>query len=418
MQNKRRIFLASPGYGSQTAAAGRAIWHACRNMSEVSTHHYEGSLLAANFNAAWCAALNDSYHGYRVDYFAMIHDDVGAEDFWLDTLIDELEAKQLDVLGVAVPIKDPRGFTSLAIDGGGTWLPKCRITMQELYSLPETFTSDDVGGPLLLNTGCWVCKFDFDWCKKVHFTINDRIVFNTATDRYMSETEPEDWYFSRLCHELNLKIGATRKVAVEHRGVVDYSNRKVWGRSRDAEYGYSDGVCDLFPFDVEGWLTPDEGNFLTLLADGKDVLEIGSYAGRSSICIAKSAKSLACCDYFDGRGTAVPRSTFEDFTENIEKYNVTEKITVVNPDQPFLREAYDVVFIDGDHSKESVESDITRAQWALRDGGLIAFHDYQSSIDPGVTEAVDNLIASGAELLGQKGSVAVVRPKSFSTCLV
>lgn len=413
MEQARRIFLASPGYGSQTSAAGRAIWRASRDMSQVAVHHFESSLLAANFNALWCAALNEAHRGRRLDYFAMIHDDIGAQDFWLDMLIDELEATDLDVLGVAVPIKDPRGLTSCAVDGESLWRPKCRITMQELHSLPPTFTSEDIGGPLLLNTGCWVCKFDLSWAKKVHFTINDRIVFNTATDKFMAEVEPEDWFFSRLCHELGLKLGATRKVKVNHRGQVDYSNEAVWGKTRDTEYGHTEGVCELFPFDVRGWLDPDEGRLLGEVSEGKDVLEIGSYAGRSSICIARKANSLHCCDYFDGRGTAVPEQTFDAFMANITKYGVLEKITVLDPDKQFARDAYDVVFIDGDHSKESVEADIERSLPALRDGGLLVFHDYQSPVDPGVTEAVDDLLASGAELLDQRESLAVVRPKVF-----
>jgi hypothetical protein len=166
----------------------------------------------------------------------MLHDDIGPEDFWLDALIAELEDRQLDVLGVVVPIKDHKGLTSVAIDGEDTWRPKCRLTMSEVMQLPETFTSEDVGGNLLLNTGCWVAKFDMDWARQVRFTINDRIVFNRATDRYEAQVEPEDWYFSRLCHELKLSIGATRKITVDHRGEVDFSNQHVWGQKFDSAY--------------------------------------------------------------------------------------------------------------------------------------------------------------------------------------
>lgn len=373
----------------------------------------ESSLLAANFNNLWCAALNAAHQGRRVDYFAMIHDDIGAQDHWLDMLIDELEDKNLDVLGVAVPIKDDRGVTSCAVDGEGTWRPKCRITMQELHSLPETFTSEDVGGPLLINTGLWVCKFDMNWAKQVHFTINDRIVFSTADNRYHAEVEPEDWYFSRLCHELELKIGVTRKIKVMHRGKMDFSNHVVFGNAHDTEYGHEDGVCEVFPFDVEGWLTPSEGVAIANVSEGKDVLEIGSYAGRSSICIARTAKSLTCVDYFDGRGTAVRKGTRDAFEHNIRKHGVEHKITVRHPNTKLPADAYDIAFIDGDHSKESVIADIEKACQSLRDGGLLVFHDYQSPVDPGVTEAVDELLASGAELLEQSGTVAVVRPKVF-----
>ncbi len=147
-----------------TAAAGLAFWHlACDGLK--------------NFNELWCHALNLHHHGERVDYFAMLHDDIGPAKYWLDTLIEELETKQLDVLGVVVPIKDSRGMTSLALDHeDDPWMPFAKLSMHDVYELPETFTSEDVGRPLLLNTGCWVCKWNQDWARTVHFEINDRII--------------------------------------------------------------------------------------------------------------------------------------------------------------------------------------------------------------------------------------------------
>ena len=50
----------------------------------------QGSLLACNFNKLWCAALNIVHRGERLDYFAMLHDDIGAEDGWLDKLIEDM----------------------------------------------------------------------------------------------------------------------------------------------------------------------------------------------------------------------------------------------------------------------------------------------------------------------------------------
>ena len=218
-----------PGYGKQTAEAGLALWRAREDMSNVVCEYRCGSLLAANFNALWCSALNMAHQGHDVKYFAMLHDDIGPAPGWLDVLIEEMDARDLDVLGVAVPIKDHKGVTSLAIDGDDTWRPKCRLTLHEIMELPDVFTSEDIGGNLLLNTGCWVCRFNLEWARQVHFTINDRVVFNRATDKYESQVEPEDWYFSRLCHELGLKIGATRKVRLTHRGETDFNNFSDWG---------------------------------------------------------------------------------------------------------------------------------------------------------------------------------------------
>lgn len=412
-----RTFIGMPGYGKQTAAAGRGLWHARADMSNVYVEYRQGSLLAANFNALWCGALNRCHQGDTVDYFAMLHDDVGPECHWLDMLISEMEAKELDVLGVAIPIKDAKGLTSLAIDNGSTWRPKCRLTMTEVLSLPETFTSEDVNGRLLINTGCWVCRFDPEWAKKVCFTINDRIVFNRTNDRYEAEVEPEDWYFSRLCHELGLRVGATSKVKIQHRGEMDFGNDKAWGNPFDAEYTNKSNITDAFPHEIPGWLTQTEGKALAELSQGKRVLEIGSYCGRSTVCIGRVAESVTCVDYFDGRCTPNPQDTSEHFDKNIERYEITGKVAKCHPEALIPMPAYDLAFIDGAHDRDSVVADIEKALQVLKPDGLLAFHDYRcrpgesdGGWDIGVTEAVDQFLDRGAELVSRHDTLAVVRP--------
>lgn len=415
MPNNRHIVLGMPGYGKQTAAAGRGFWRACRDMSTVWNCYQNGSLLASNFNQLWCLALNLAHQGRPVDYFAMLHDDIAPEDWWLDTLIEELEQQSLDVLGVAVPIKDTRGMTSLALHNeGDNWQPLARLSMHDLYELPETFTSKDLGRPLLLNTGCWVAKWNQEWCKQMHFEVNDRIVFNRAAGRYQSQTEPEDWYFSRLLHELGLKVGATRKIKVLHQGEMEFSNSRPWGsESFDRECTSVSPVPGAFPRDIPGWLDPEEAKALAALATGKTVLEIGSYCGLSTICMARTAEHVTAVDYFDGRGTPSPQNTRDAFDSNVERYGVSNKITVADPDEPYPRDDYDLAFIDGAHDVDSVRSDIERVRRVLKPDGLIAFHDYKKPGDPGVDQAVDELLSDGGELISIYKTVAVVKPPAL-----
>lgn len=410
--NTRRVFLGMPGYGKQTSSAGRAFWLAAP-QSDLIREYAQGSLLACNFNKLWCQALNMVHRGERLDYFAMLHDDVGAEDGWLDKLIDELEAKQLDVLGVAVPIKDSRGLTSIALHhDGDNWEPQCRLTMRDLFELPETFTSEDLGGvPLLLNTGCWVAKWDQDWCRQVHFEINDRIVFDVPHNCYAPQVESEDWYFSRLLNELGLKIGCTRKVAVKHQGEMEFLNTHPWGTSAfdhesPARIQKRSPVPNAFPHDIPGWLTPAEGAELSRLAEGKRVLEIGSYCGLSTIMLARTAEHVTAVDYFDGRGTPEPADTLAEFTHNIERHGVRDKVVVSSPDATFPLPEYDLAFIDAGHEYEDVKSDIEKALAVLAPDGLLAFHDYTHPAHPGVARAVNEC----GEVISVTDSLAVVRP--------
>lgn len=421
MSSDRKIFLGMPGYGKQTAAAGRAFWRASRNMDDVCLEYQAGSLLACNFNKLWCTALTMVHRGERVDYFAMLHDDIGCEDFWLDKLIEELEEKQLDVLGVVVPIKDTRGMTSIALHRpDDNWEPECRLTMHDVFELPETFTSDDLGGaPLLLNTGCWVAKWNQEWCRQVRFTINDRIVFDRPHNCYRPEVESEDWYFSRLLNEIGLKVGATRKVAVKHEGEIEFHNTRVWGtdafdhESPRRAHKISP-VPGAFPKDIPGWLLPAEGKALAELAKGKRVLEIGSYCGLSTVCMARTAEHVTAVDYFDGRGTPQPHETLAAFKANLERHGLTEKVTIQHPDWltrgELPRPEFGLALIDGAHDYQSVADDIVKACNLLAPGGLIAFHDYNASTDFEVKQAVDDFLRDGAELISTHETLAVVRP--------
>ncbi len=413
------VVLSMPGYGEITAGASRAFWRATQLPDDRVVHAYrEGSLLAANFNALWCDALNLARSGRQVSHFAMQHADVEPQDWWLDTLIAELEARDLDVLGVAVPIKDPKGLTSIALQrpDGDTWRPLCRLTMTEVFRLPETFTAEEVGHPLLLNTGLWVCRFNESWARKVHFTINDRIVIDPE-GRYVPQCEPEDWYFSRLCHELGLKVGCTRKVLLTHRGHASFTNGGAWGQPFDSAWIDKSVLPEPEGFDmpdIDGWLRPEEGAALAELARGKRVLEVGSYLGLSTVCLARTAESVVSVDPHDGRGTEVRQDTLPGLVANLERYRVGSNVHispyVFGESHASAYAPFDLIFIDAAHDEASVADDIARALPLLAPGGLIAFHDYHSPVDPGVTAAVDALIGSGGTLLNVVGSLAVVRP--------
>lgn len=414
--NDARVFLGMPGYGELTAGAARAFWRATRLPDEAVHYQYrEGSLLAANFNALWASALNHNHKGGRIDRWAMQHADVEPEDWWLDTLLEELDARQLDILGVVVPIKDSRGITSIALDrpDGDTWRPLCRLTMFEVVRLPETFTSEDVGHPILLNTGLWVCRFDLEWARKVSFTISDRIVFDRGSDSYLAQCEPEDWYFSRLCHEMGLRIGATRKVKLTHRGPMQFHNDRVWGEPFDSAWIDRSPLVhgdDRFILpDIAGWLLYAEGKALASLARGKRVLEIGPYLGLSTVCMARTAYSVTAVDWFDGRATPRPMETYSMFRGNLERFGVSDRVTTRRPDEPWGG-PFDLAFIDGDHDRERVAADIARTLEMLSPGGLIVFHDYANPSHPGVAQAVDDLIAAGGEIVSRIDSLAVVKP--------
>ena len=418
------VRLGMPGYAGLTGAAAKGFWLATTpGRFAIKRHAVEGSLLANNFNRLWCWALNEAKTD-RCDYFAMQHADIEPDAGWLDVLIDELDRTGLDVLGVPAPIKDARGLTSTALarDDGDTWRVHARLTVAELQRLPETFTAADVGGrPLLLNTGLWACRFNPEWARLCRFTINDRIVVGPDGE-YRPEVEPEDWFFSRLLNELGLKVGCTRKVRLTHRGPFAFPNDRAWGDRFDSQAvdrspldeAADADVAAWFPSDVPGWLTEPEGAELARLAAGKAVLEVGAYCGRSTVCLARTAKWVTTVDPFDGRGTAAEGDTYPAFKAAMHRHGITpDKVAAHRGTAaavlPKLPAVYDLAFIDGAHDYESVSQDAALAADLLRPGGLLVFHDY-SDRDPGVWRAVDELVAAGGAVLGRVDSLAVVRP--------
>lgn len=225
--------------GHPSAVAHGAFLRATRRdmtRIEIVRGH---SLLTFTFNMAWADALN-ARQKYGVTHWAMLHDDVCPEPGWLDLMLDELNASGADILSAAVPIKDGRGLTSTALDGAaGPWVVR-RVTMTELYGLPETFAAEDVpwresGACLLANTGLWVCRFDAPWVERVCFRQQDRVVF-TESGEAVAQTNPEDWDFSRQAAALGLTVKVTRKVPLYHER-EEWHNRGPWGEHKTDE-GY------------------------------------------------------------------------------------------------------------------------------------------------------------------------------------
>lgn len=179
-----------------------------------------------------------------------------------------------------------------------------------------------------------------------------------------------------------------------------------------------------FPEEVPGWLTRDEGEGLAAFAEGCTVLEIGSFRGRSTVCLAQTARYLVSVDPRDARATTKEldgRNTLIPFLKTLYDYGLLGKVALhvgtTETVRPHLPWTFDRVFIDGDHSLQAVREDLDWARRLLNPGGLIACHDYRAvpgehdgHYDAGVTAAVNESVAAGWQLLRRYGTVAVLRP--------
>ncbi len=489
-----RIYTYHPGYHGGNPNSHRAFWgSAVARTSKLNgklTQVSSGTSLLANcFNQGWCHALSlqdaydagerafnegldrsanpykiapDYFHhnwdvGYdrlrheRISHFVMLHDDVSPDAGWIDTLYEDLENSGADLMAAVVPIKDHLGITSTAIDNPDNKLCiERRLSMAEVYTLPEVFSSADCGYPnnrLLANTGCWIVNLNLPFLRdkkpngalKLRFNIEDEIFWDPVSRMWTAQVAPEDWNFSRDFQALGGKVMCTRRVKLDHWGHIPFGNRDgdwgVWSFDRayatrfgnkainDAKVSCEEepqtvhyppvGWCKRYP-DVRGWLINDEGEALSKWAEGKSVLEIGSYCGLSTIYLSLTAEHVTAVDTFDGRGTPSPGSTLNEFRRNIAKHGRAERVSplVLRSIELKDRSTYDMVFIDGAHDYESVMADIGVARRLLKPDGIIAFHDYGQK-ERDVTDAVDKLLGEGAVILDHVGSLLVVRPPAL-----
>lgn len=182
-----------------------------------------------SFNECWAEALNKrEMHG--LTHFAMLHSDVVPEPYWLDKLVAELEKHDADILSVVIPLKTSDGHTSTAIaTAQDPALPSVDriITIREAHRLPVTFGADAFPGKLLLvNTGCFVCRFDRDWNYQIAARAYTWI--KRDKDGYAARLFPSDWDTSWQLAKLGCKVLATRVVECYH-GRREWTNAKPWG---------------------------------------------------------------------------------------------------------------------------------------------------------------------------------------------
>lgn len=164
---------------------------------------------------------------------------------------------------------------------------------------------------------------------------------------------------------------------------------------------------------IDGWMSEAELAWLAGVAKGcRIIVEIGSWKGRSTKALAMHTGGVvyAIDDWRgDEHGSAElrqelaakgPDGVHAEFLRNLEPEIRAGRVVVLRRRSaeaaPVLRELLggrgaDLVFIDAEHTRASVKHDIETYRPFLREGGLLAGHDY-SGAWPGVVLAVDELV--------------------------
>lgn len=125
-------------------------------------------------------------------------------------------------------------------------------------------------------------------------------------------------------------------------------------------------------------VNPNAGNWL----------EIGSYIGESATIFLSFEKlqHLCCLDHSKERRPILDKKFKEEVQRNRCSI-VTDKsenyVTSVED------EMLDVIYIDADHSYESISNEIKLYWPKVKQGGFLCGHDYHETVWPGVFKAVN-----------------------------
>ena len=143
-----------------------------------------------------------------------------------------------------------------------------------------------------------------------------------------------------------------------------------------------------------------------------DVIEIGSYLGKSAFFLGNAVKlsgngKLFAIDHFKGNKNKeqfykVNNEDLSDlkgiFLENIQKSELEDYVTLIDkPSHEASKEIEDnsvrLIFIDGDHSREGVLNDIISYKKKLKKNSIIVFDDYNQEKFPALVDVVNEFVS-------------------------
>lgn len=172
---------------------------------------------------------------------------------------------------------------------------------------------------------------------------------------------------------------------------------------------------------VEGHLVSGQEQWLfnaaRVLPDGSNIVEIGSFKGRSTCCLAfgcrGSRKKIFAVDSFNGNDWDFPERDFlKEFQHNIDRCglsNFVEPTVGLSTEvAKTWKKPIHMLFVDGSHRYEDVLADFEGFFPHVADGGLVAFHDVVDTW-PGVYEAWNNVLQHRLTDRGSCGSLAFGR---------
>jgi predicted O-methyltransferase YrrM len=176
--------------------------------------------------------------------------------------------------------------------------------------------------------------------------------------------------------------------------------------------------------EIEGWMTEQQALMLFCGAQevpvGHSIVEIGSHHGRSTIILARGARTgatIVAVDPVDDPRWGGGSESYDTFQENLIRAGVHDRVRAARALSEEALRNWDagpigMVYVDGAHDRATALADLRGWSERLEDGGLLVIHDTFSST--GVTAATLQRFAvrRGFTFVGVAGSLLVLRKGS------
>ncbi len=177
-------------------------------------------------------------------------------------------------------------------------------------------------------------------------------------------------------------------------------------------------ISDIFDAlnQIEGHLNPKEivtlFYFAHQLNSEKPIVEIGSFKGKSAVCMTKALqmtnrtnKIFAIDPHINTREAEVvpdydQDSSYDEFLQNLQQHQAVDHVTPIKKTAEQASESWDgpisLLFIDGSHRYEDVLLDLNLWEKWLELNGVLIMHDTGKDRLPGVNQAVQEYVINSS----------------------
>ena len=202
----------------------------------------------------------------------------------------------------------------------------------------------------------------------------------------------EDLAFCLRARKKGFKVWCDPSIPLRHVGEQSYDSKSYYDSMKElgkiTEYPYEESKID-------GWMTREELCWLHKVAGTMDsIAEIGSWKGRSTHALLSNCNgTVTAIDHFKGsddkgdltNSLGKKQDIYKEFMKNVGHFKNLKVLKMTSEKAVKKIDKVDMVFIDGEHTYNSVKKDIE--MWLPKANKIICGHDFQwTGVQQAVTE--------------------------------